>query len=100
LPGVPELGGLAEVHRAAGVDQHVDVQVLLFQEHLEEQPVEPGVGVPVDEPQVVAGDVVAEVGELDALPFPPAPPLPFHPPTKDLAADQLHRLQLRQQLGR
>ena len=73
----------------------IEVQVFFFQEQLQEQPVQPGVEIPVDEPQVVAGDVIAKVGELDALPFPSAAPFALHPTAKDLAADQLQSFQLR-----
>jgi hypothetical protein len=55
--------------------------------------------VPVDEPEIVARNVVAEVGELDTLPFAPAPPFAFHPAAKDFARDQLQPLQLGEQLG-
>ena len=82
LHGELQLRRLAEIHRAAGVDQGVEVQVLLLQKHLEEELFQPGVGVPIDEPQVVAGHVVAEIGELDALAFSRAAPFPFIRPRK------------------
>ena len=69
LLGVFQLRGRAEIHRAAGIDQRVKVQVFFFEEHFQKQPIEPGVRVPIDEPQIVARHVAAEIGELDALPF-------------------------------
>ncbi len=74
------------------------MQVFLH-EHFQKQAVEPGVGVPVDEPQIVARHVVAKIGELHALALAAAPPLAFHPPAKYLAANQLHPLELGEQLG-
>ncbi len=97
---VVELRRLAKVHRPAGVDEHVEVQILLFEEELHDQLVEPGVEIPIDRPQVVAGDVGAEIGELDALPLALAPPLALHPPAKHLAGHQLQSLELGQQVGR
>ena len=98
LLGIEQLGRLAEIHRRAGVDQGVEVQILFFQEQLQEQLVQPREQVPVHEPQIVARHVVAEVGELDALPLAAAAPFALHPPAEDLAADQLQTLQLRQEL--
>jgi hypothetical protein len=43
------------------------MEVFFLHEEAEEQPVEPGVEVPVEETQVVADDVIAVVGELDGL---------------------------------
>ena len=96
LLGIVQLRGLAEFHRLAGVDQREKMQVLLLQVHLEKQPVEPRVRVPIDEPQVVAGHVAAKIGELDALPLALAAPLAFHPPAKDAPRDQLQLFQLGQ----
>jgi hypothetical protein len=76
------------------------VQVLFFEEQLEKQLVEPSIQVPVDEPQVVAGDVIAEVGKLDALPLALAAPLPFHPAAKDFSRYKLEALELGEKLGR
>jgi hypothetical protein len=65
------------------------VQILFLQEKLQEQSLQARKKVPIHEPQIIAGHVVAEVGEFDALPLPPAPPLTFHAAAEDLAADQL-----------
>ena len=43
------------------------MQVFLFEEQAQEEAVEAGEQVPVEEPQVVADGVGPEVGELDAL---------------------------------
>ena len=99
LFGVLQLRGLAKVHRRAGVDQGEEVQVFFFQEHLQEQLVQPRVHIPIDESQVVAGDVVAEVGELDTLTLAPAASFALHPTAKDLAADQFQPFQLNEQFG-
>ncbi len=95
---VLELGWVAKLHRLAGVDQGVKVEVFLFEEQLEEQAVEAGVSVPIDEAEVVAGDVVAEVGELDALTFALAAALALHAAAEDAASDQLELFQLGEQL--
>ena len=99
LLGVVQLGWVAEIHRCTCVDQREEVQVLLFQKQLEKQAVEPSVEIPIDEAQIVAGDIIAEVGELDALPFAAAATFTFHPSAKDLATHQLQPLQLSQQFG-
>src|SRR3954467_3351683 len=82
------------------------MQVLLLQEQAEEEAVESGVEVPVEEAEVVADDVVAVVGELDALPLALAAPLALHPAEEDLARHQLElfepgqELRVEQGLGR
>ena len=45
-------------------------------------------------PQIVAGHVIAEVGELDALPLAFATTFPLHATSKYLASHQLQPLQL------
>jgi hypothetical protein len=52
--------------------------------------------IPVDEPQVVARDVIPEVGKLDALPLALAAPLPLHPAAEDFPRHQLEPLELGQ----
>ena len=76
------------------------MKILLFQEHLQEELLQPRVGVPIDEPQVVARHVVAEVGELDALALPRAAAFAFHPPAENLPAHQLEFFELGQEFGR
>ena len=98
LLAVAQLGRGAEVHRQAGVQQRVDVQVFLLEEQLQEQLVEPAVDVPVDVPQVVAERVVAMLGELDRRAPALALSLAFHPADEDPAADQLELLELVQEL--
>ena len=68
-----------------------------YQQELEKQLVQPGVGVPVDEPQVVARDVVAEVGELDGLPATLAAALALHLALEDLAAVDVELVELGQE---
>ena len=72
------------------------MQILFLEKHLQKQAVEPGVAVPVDKSQVVAGHVAAKVGELDALPLARAASLAFQPPAKNLAADQFQPFELRE----
>jgi hypothetical protein len=96
---VVELRGIAKRHAGAGVDEGIEVKVFLLEKELDDQLVEPGVEIPVEGSQVVAGDVVAIVGEFDTLTLPLAPPLPLHPATKDLAGHQLEPLELGHQIG-
>jgi len=100
LLGHVQLGRTAKTHRFAGVDQRVEVQIFLFQEHLQEQLVESSVEVPVDQPQVIAGDVIAEIGELHALALALAPPLAFHPAAEHFARHQFQPLELAEQRWR
>ena len=51
----------------------------------DEEPVEPGVEVPVEKAQIVADDIVAIVGELDALALALAARLALHAAEEDLA---------------
>ena len=67
LAGEVELGHLAKRHRLAGVEKNGDGQLALLLVKLEEKSVEAAVEIPVEAAQVVAGDVVAVVGELDRL---------------------------------
>ena len=55
---------------------------------------------PIDEAQVVARHVVAEVGELHALAFARAAAFAFHPAAKNLPAHQLEFFQLGQEFRR
>lgn len=99
LFGVFEFRRSAEVHRHARVDQRVKVQIFFFEKQLDDQLVEAGVEVPIEQTQVVAGDVVTKVGELDALAFALATPFALHSATKDLARDKFQSLELSEQLG-
>ena len=53
----------------------------------------------IDPAQIVAGDIVAKVGELDALPLARAATFPAQTAAEDFAADELQPFQLGQQLG-
>ena len=66
LPREVELRRVAERHAAGAVEEEVDVQVFLLLESLQEQFVVSRVQVPVVVAEVVAGGVLAVVGELDA----------------------------------
>ncbi len=74
------------------------MEVFLLHEEPDEQAVEPGVQVPVEEAQVVADDVVAVVGELDALPLALAAPLALHAAQENLARHQLELFEPGQEL--
>ncbi len=56
----------APVHGFGGVYEEVDGEVFFFFKEFDEGFFEPGVDVPVEVAEVVAGDVVAVVGKLDA----------------------------------
>ena len=75
------------------------MQVFFFQEEFDEQPIEPRVEIPIDEPQIVALRVVAIVGELDAATLARTASLPFEPAEKNLAAHQVERLEPGKQFG-
>ena len=99
LLGEHELAGVAPVHRGAGVDREDQRQVLLLQEHLQEELVQPGIDVPVHEPQVVAVHVVAVVGELHRDPPLLAAPLALELAGEDLAAHDVDPVELGHQLA-
>ena len=69
LFGIFKLGGRAKIHRQTRSDQGVEVQVFFFEKQLDNQFVEPRVKVPVEQSQIVTGDVIAKISELDALSF-------------------------------
>ena len=70
----------AALHRRRRIDQDVDVDVLFFDEQLDEQLLEPRIEVPVERTQVIAEGVVAVVGELDRLAPLDERRTPFIPP--------------------
>ena len=94
LLAVVQLRRLSEIHREAGIQERIKVEVFFFQKELEEKLVEPPVHVPVDVPQVVADRVISVVGELDRRTPPLALSLPLHPPDEDFLAHQLKLFEL------
>ena len=90
---IVQLRRISKVHRVARVDQRVEVEVFFFEKQFEEETVESSIEVPVDEPQVVSRDVIAKVGELDALPLPAALAFALEPAAEDFAADELETLE-------
>ena len=70
LPGVFDLGDAlrAELHRPAGVEHQAAAEIGVGLELLDEEPIGPPVSAPVEPPQIVAGHVLAILGELDARP--------------------------------
>ena len=75
------------------------MQVFLLHEEAQKEPIETGVEVPVEEAEVVADDVVAVVGELDALALLLAAALALHAAEEDLARDQLELLEAGEEVG-
>ena len=60
-------GGEPQGHpRCARVDEHVDREIFVLLEEAHEQALHAAVQAPVEDAQVVARDVVAVIGELDA----------------------------------
>ncbi len=90
-----QLGRVAEIHRLAGVNERVEVQVLLLLKQLQKQLVQPGIEVPIDQPQIVSGNVIAKVMELDALALAFALAFPLHPPAKYFSRNELEALEPR-----
>ena len=78
----------------------MDREILLFEEQFDDQPVEAGQSVPVDEPGVVARGVVAVVVELDGSAPPLAPPLPGQFPGEEVPGGDIQPVQLGQEPGR
>ena len=88
---------MAAGHRRAGVDEEGDGEVLLLDEQLDEQPLEPGVDVPVELAQVVAEGVVAVVGELHGLAPLDAPAAALEAAPDGRADEQQEALELAQE---
>jgi hypothetical protein len=57
-------------------------------EKLDKQPLEPGVGIPVDPAEVIPHRIRPEIGKLDRLPAPAAAPLAWHRAAGSLPEDQ------------
>ena len=91
------LAGVPGRHRRRRVDEERDRDVLLLDEQLDEQPLEPGVDVPVELAQVVAQGVVAVVGELDRLAALDAPPAALQAAPDRRAHQQQQALELAQE---
>jgi hypothetical protein len=94
-----EVGRGARAHGRALVDEHVEREVLLLDVQLEEQRLEPRVGVPVDAPRVVARRVAAVVGELDRLAVALAAPLAGSDAAQCAAGDDREALEAAQEGG-
>jgi len=63
-------------------------QVLFLLEEFEESAVQPPVGFPIQAAQVVAGGVIAVIGEFQAGALARRAPLALHTPHTDLVGDQ------------
>jgi hypothetical protein len=62
------IGGFRRpIHRAAGVNEQVNGQIFFLHKELEEEALQPGVGVPIYQPEIVAGHIVTIIGKLDRL---------------------------------
>ena len=90
---VAQLGGRAEIHRLAVVDEQKDLQIFFFEEEADEQFFEPAEEVPIDVAQVVADGIRAEVGEFGTAPFAFGQSVTFHPARADLARHEFQRFQ-------
>ena len=88
---------MAAGHRGAGVDEERDREVLLLDEELDEEALEPGVDVPVELAQVVAEGVVAVVGELHGLAPLDAPPAALQAAPHRRPDEQQQALELAQE---
>ena len=67
LAGEIKLARLAESHGFAGVEEDAHRQFALLLVEFQEQAFEPAIEVPIEVAEIVAGDVIAVVGELDGL---------------------------------
>ena len=101
LAGVLDLGdaGRAKTHRAAGVEHEAAAQIGVGLELLDVEPIRPAVGPPVEPPQIVARDVLAILGELDARAAMRAGMPPRNAPLHRPAREQRNTRQPRQHLG-
>ena len=87
----------ARRHRRRRVDEQRDGDVLFLDEQLDEEPLESGVHVPVELPQVVTERVFAVIGELDGLAALDAPATTLEPAADRRAHDQQQPLELAQE---
>jgi hypothetical protein len=81
-------------HRGADVQQHVTLEVGFFFVLLDVVPIAPGVDLPVEGGQVVAGQILTVLGELDTEAFVGAAMKTGKKPLDDRPRLQLHRSQL------
>src|SRR5690606_37907706 len=93
-PGLIELAAVAEPHRARAIDDEVDAEIFFLFVQAHEQAPEALVDVPVDVAEVVAGGVVAVVGELDAAALLLRAPLGPHAAGEHPPADDRQGLEL------
>ena len=89
----------AEGHRLAGIEKNPDRQLAFLLVELQKQPVEPPVEVPVEVTEIVAGDVIAIIGELDRLPAGLAAPLALEGTLGAPPREQLELLEAAQKFG-
>ena len=92
-------GGLAVGHRGAGVQEDLGAEVGLFFILLDVEPVGPAQNPPVEVARVVAGAVLAVLGELDAEPLVGAGVQPRDEPLDHAAGHQRKVLHPRQGRG-
>ena len=64
---VVESVGRTRAHRCTRIERDDEREIFLLEKHFEEEAIEAPEDVPIDEAQIVAVDVRAEVGELHAL---------------------------------
>src|SRR5690606_26664631 len=87
------------VHGGGGVDDEVEGEVFLLAEELEEEAVHAGEDVPVDVAEVIAGDVLAVVVELDGSAAFFRAAFAGELPGEDLPGEEVEAVELRQELG-
>ena len=87
--GHVQLVRIAPVHRRAGVDRDAQRQILLLQIQLEEERIQSGEDVPVDEAKIIACGVGTVVGEINALTPSPGTTLAVLTTAEDLSGDDV-----------
>ena len=105
--GVVEFGRRSKVegrrrgplHRRAGVDEEMHVEILLLLEKLHEKPIEARIDIPVDRAQIVAERVVAVVGEFEARSALARAALGMVFAAKNLPREQMELLELGEESG-
>jgi hypothetical protein len=75
------------------------MEIFLFHEEPNEEPIQTSKEVPVEEAQIVADHVIAIIGELDALPLAFAASLSLHPTEKDFPRHQLELFEAGEEVG-
>lgn len=86
-------------HRRAGIDQKVDVQVLLLFVELDEKTVEARIDIPVDRAEIIAEGVIPVVGEFEARAGVAGAALGTMFAAKDFPREHMELIELREKCG-